>query len=340
MNDVRNDRHAEIFPATPARRGRRPVGGAVLAAAALAVALGLPAGAQAKVRHHRHAVRHAVATVDGPLALRSRAALVVDTTAGTVLYQRAEDSVRPIASITKLMTALVVLEAGQPLDEELTIGEEEADATRRSVSRLTVGTRLTRAELLNLALMASENRAAYALARHYPGGLAACMKAMHAKASALGMTQTRFVEPTGLSSDNVSTSADLTKLVRAAAAQPLIKEYSTAPSLVVRVRGRPTEFRNTDRLVHDPTWDLVVQKTGYIEEAGRCLVLQTVVAGREFVIVLLDSVGQATRFADARRIRRWLEHQAATHAVPVHAVTTAPAHGLTATHGVVAGSLN
>lgn len=305
---------------------------AALVVATFAVAL-VPAVAEAGKKHRRAKAQPAsLVTVDG-LALNSRAALVVDGDAGTVLYRRSADAVRPIASITKLMTALVVTDAGQPLDAAITITEEDADATAKSTSRLPVGTTLTRGELLQLALMASENRAAYALCRSYPGGFAQCIAAMRHKAAELGMTQTQFLEPTGLSSNNVSTTEDLTKLVRAAAKVPLIQEYSTAPSLVVRVRGRPTEFRNTDRLVHDPSWDLVVQKTGYIQEAGRCLVLQTVVAGRTFVIVLLDAAGQASRIADARRVRRWLEQHVATAGPSTQASTTigAIAEG---THGV------
>jgi D-alanyl-D-alanine endopeptidase (penicillin-binding protein 7) len=214
--------------------------------------------------------------------------------------------VLPIASITKLMTALVVVEAGQPLDAEITITMEDADGTAKSTSRLPVGTTLTRAELLQLALMASENRAAYALCRNYPGGYPHCIAAMRYKAVTLGMTRTSFLEPTGLSSNNVSTSEDLTRLVRAAAAVPLIQKYSTAPSLVVPVRGRLVEFRNTDRLVLDPEFGVRVSKTGFINEAGRCLVLQVELSGRPFVIVLLNARGPAARTADARTLRRWL----------------------------------
>jgi D-alanyl-D-alanine endopeptidase (penicillin-binding protein 7) len=293
--------------------------------ALVACAATLPAAADARTRHHH--VRPAVERV-GELSLNSRAAVVVDSDADRMLYGRAEHDVRPIASITKLMTAIVVLEAGQPLDAQIAITTEEADATARSTSRLPVGTTLTRDELLHLALMASENRAAYALARNYPGGYAACIAAMRRKAAELGMTSTQFLEPTGLSSNNVSTSADLARLVRAAAAFPLIQEYSTSPSLIVQVRNRRMEFRNTDRLVHDPGWDLVVQKTGYISEAGRCLVLQTVVAGRTFVIVLLDAAGQAARIADAKRVRRWLEHHLAS----------LPAQASTVTDGIVRAS--
>jgi serine-type D-Ala-D-Ala endopeptidase (penicillin-binding protein 7) len=245
-------------------------------------------------------------SINGGPKLYSRAALVFDPAAEEILYGRRSDAVLPIASITKLMTALVVVEAGQPLDAEITITMEDADATAKSTSRLPVGTALTRAELLQLALMASENRAAYSLCRSYPGGYAQCIGAMRRKAAALGMTHTQFLEPTGLSSNNVSTSEDLSRLVRAAAAVPLIQKYSTAPSLVVPVRGHLVEFRNTDRLVLDPDFGVRVSKTGFINEAGRCLVLQVELSGRPFVIVLLNAHGPAARTADARALRRWI----------------------------------
>jgi serine-type D-Ala-D-Ala endopeptidase (penicillin-binding protein 7) len=243
---------------------------------------------------------------DGP-RLYSRAAVVFDPAVGRVIYDRRSDAVLPIASITKLMTALVVVEAGQPLYDEVTITREEAEATSRSTSRLPVGASLTRAELLQLALMSSENRAAYALCRSYPGGYGQCIAAMRRKAAELGMVNTRFTEPTGLSSENVSSPQDLAKLVRAAGRVPLIQEYSTAPSLIVPLRGAPVEFRNTDRLVLDPSFGVRVSKTGFINEAGRCLVLQVELASRPFVIVLLNAEGPAARTADARALRRWLE---------------------------------
>lgn len=238
--------------------------------------------------------------------LKSRAAVVIDARTNEVLYRRGTDTPRPIASITKLMTALVVREAKQPLDEVLTIGPEDVRATKKSTSRLPVGTRLTRAEFLQLALMASDNRAANVLGRNYPGGRAAFVNAMRREAHRLGMTQTRFVEPTGLSSDNVSTTTDLARLVRAASHDPLIRRMSTSPELTVSVRGRAMAFRNTDLLVRDPSWDISVSKTGYIQEAGRCLVLEAMLDGRPVVMVLLDSPGTSSRFADARRVRRWL----------------------------------
>ena len=246
----------------------------------------------------------------GTPALRSNSVYVFDETNSAVLLSRQSDVAMPIASITKLMTALVVLEAGQPLDEQLEVSADDGGA-RSGVSRLRTGTALSRADLLHLALMSSENRAAHALGRSYPGGLPACVQAMNAKAQALGMKSTRFVEPTGLSSDNVASSADLAKLVQAAAESPMIQQYSTDKSYTVAVRSHLVEFRNTDSLVHNPAWNIIVQKTGYIAQAGRCLVMKAVFEGRSVVIVLLDSSGRRTRFADATRIRKWMESRLA-----------------------------
>ena len=250
----------------------------------------------------------------GMPALRSNAVYVLDETNAAVVLSRQSDVAMPIASITKLMTALVVLDAGQPLDELIEITADDRGGTKSTVSRLEVGASLTRADLLHLALMASENRAAHALGRSYPGGLPACVEAMNAKARALGMKSTHFVEPTGLSSDNVASSEDLAKLVLAAAQSPTIQEYSTDKSYTVPVRRHQVEFRNTDSLVRNPTWNIIVQKTGYIAEAGRCLVMKAIFEGRSVVIVLLDSAGKYTRVADARRIRKWLESHLAAEA--------------------------
>ncbi len=240
-------------------------------------------------------------------SLRSSAALVVDEGDSQVLLAKHPDVASPIASITKLMTALVVLDARQPMDELLTIAPADADLGKGSVSRLAVGTTLTRADLMHLALMSSENRAAHALGANYPGGLPAFVAAMNAKAASLGMTSSHFVDPTGLSSLNVASPADLSKLVRAASDNPTIRAYSTDKHYAVRVHRRMVEFRNTDRLVANPTWNIIVQKTGYITEAGRCLVMEAVIEGRSIVIVLLDSFGKYTRLADATRIKRWME---------------------------------
>jgi len=240
-------------------------------------------------------------------ALQSHAFYVVNETDASVVLSRHADIAKPIASITKLMTTLVVLEAKQPMDEVLEIAAEDAIGAKTVTSRLQIGTRLTRADLMHLALMSSENRAAHALARHYPGGLAACIREMNAKAKALGMTSAHFEDPTGLSSENVASSEDLVKLVQAASENKKIHEYSTDEHYTVKVGRHDVEFRNTDALVHNPSWNIVIQKTGYIAEAGRCLVMKTVFAGKSFVIVLLDSTGKYTRVADAKRIRKWLE---------------------------------
>lgn len=245
--------------------------------------------------------------------VRSSAALVVDASDSSVLFAQRDDAAVPIASITKLMTALVVIEARQPLDEIITITGADRDTERGSSSRLGVGTRLSRGELLHLALMSSENRAAHALGRNYPGGLAAFVTAMNARAKSLGMTRSRFADPTGLSSRNVASARDLVKLVKAVSAEPLIRRYSTDERHTVVAGKRPLEFHNTNTLVARPDWDIAVQKTGYTIAAGQCLVMHTVIQGRSVVIVLLNSFGKYTRVADARRIRKWLE--AARHSV-------------------------
>jgi D-alanyl-D-alanine endopeptidase (penicillin-binding protein 7) len=240
-------------------------------------------------------------------ALRSTGVLVIDESDSSVLFSKHADVASPIASITKLMTSLVVLEANQPMDEEITITKADVDTGHGGVSRLAVGATLTRADLMHLALMSSENRAAHALGNNYPGGQSALVAAMNAKAQALGMTSAHFVEPTGLSSQNVASPADLSRLVVAASQNPTIRAYSTDRSYSVRVRRQVVNYRNTDRLVANPAWNIVVQKTGYIAEAGRCLVLEAIIDGRSVVIVLLDSLGKYTRLADATRIKRWME---------------------------------
>ena len=239
--------------------------------------------------------------------LKSSSVLVIDQTDSTVLYSRHPDVPAPIASITKLMTALVVLDAKQPLDEPIQITEADRDFPKGGFSRLAVGTTLTRGDLMHLALMASENRAAHALGNNYPGGMPAMVVAMNAKAAALGMTSAHFVDPTGLSSQNVASPEDLSKLVMAAARNPNIREYSTDRRYAVKVRRHMVEFHNTDNLVANPTWNIIVQKTGYITEAGKCLVMAAVIEGRSVVIVLLDSFGKYTRVADAKRIKTWME---------------------------------
>ena len=242
--------------------------------------------------------------------LKSSSVLIFDQTDSSVLFAKNPDVAHPIASITKLMTVLVVLDAKQPLDEEIQICDDDRDLPKESVSRLAVGTTLTRGDLMHLALMASENRAAHSLGSHYPGGMRAMVAAMNAKAARLGMTNAHFVEPTGLSSENVASPEDLTKLVIAASKNPLIREYSTDKSYAVKVHRRMVEFHNTDNLVANPTWNIVVQKTGYIAEAGKCLVMNAVIEGRSVIIVLLDSFGKYTRVADAKRVKSWMETNA------------------------------
>jgi D-alanyl-D-alanine endopeptidase (penicillin-binding protein 7) len=239
-------------------------------------------------------------------SLRSASVLVVDPTNSSVLLSKNAGVAAPIASITKLMTALVVLEAGQSLDEPIEVTAADQAIGKGGPSRLSVGTMLTRGDMMHLALMSSENRAAHALGSNYPGGISAIVEAMNAKAAALGMTSAHFVEPTGLSSENVASPEDLAKLVVAASQNPTIRNFSTDPSYAVRVHRHIVEFRNTDKLVSNKTWNIIVQKTGYIAEAGRCLVMEAVIEGRSVVIVLLDSLGKYTRLADATRVKNWL----------------------------------
>ena len=243
---------------------------------------------------------------DDPLDLRSSVALVLDQETNEVLFSKNPGAILPIASLTKLMTALVVAETGQPLDEILTITQDDIDTEKGSRSRLAVGTQLSRGEALHLALMSSENRAANALGRHYPGGLPAFVSAMNAKAQLLGMANTDFVEPTGLSSRNRSSAQDLAVLVKATYQHQLLRELSTSTGYQVEVANRSVAFRNTNGLVLNPEWQIGLQKTGYISEAGRCLVMQAQMAGRQLIMVLLDSAGRYSRLGDAERIRRWV----------------------------------
>jgi len=242
------------------------------------------------------------------LKLQSSSALVLDQQSGEVLYGKNAQAVVPIASITKLMTAMVVLDANLDSGEKILITQDDVDWLRGSHSRLRVGAQLSRDELLRLALMSSENRAASALGRSYPGGMEAFVHAMNLKAQMLGMNGSRFADATGLSSTNVSTAEDLATLVRAAHRYPNIREYSTSTAYEVSLGGRrPVAFRNTNRLVGSGAWDIGLSKTGYISEAGRCLVMQATLAGRAVIIVLLDSWGKYSRIGDANRIRKWLE---------------------------------
>jgi serine-type D-Ala-D-Ala endopeptidase (penicillin-binding protein 7) len=243
----------------------------------------------------------------GKLDVRSSSVVVMDAVDSAVLYSKHPQRVLPIASITKLMTALVVLDARQPLDELIELTMADARLEKSSASRLAVGSQISRGDLLHLALMSSENRAAHAVARAYPGGLQECIRAMNAKARALGMKTARFTDPTGLSSGNVSSAADLVKLVAAAAADATIRTFSTEQSHTVAMGEQLLEFRNTNTLVSKEDWDIMVQKTGYTNDAGQCLVMKTVIRERPVLIVLLNSFGKYTRVADARRIRKWME---------------------------------
>lgn len=245
------------------------------------------------------------ATPDG-LDLKSSVALVLDQDTNEVLFSKNSQAVLPIASLTKLMTAVVVAEAKLNMAEPLTVTEDDIDTEKFSRSRLTVGTQLTREEMLHLALMSSENRAAHALGRSYPGGLTAFVAAMNRKAQELGMADTRYVEPTGLSSNNQSSAKDLATLVKAAHQHQIIREMSTSPEYHVEVGSRQVQFYTTNRLVLNPSWEIGLQKTGYISEAGRCLVMQARLAGRKLIMVFLDSAGKYSRLGDAERVRRWL----------------------------------
>jgi len=242
------------------------------------------------------------------LKLRSNIALIFDEQSQLPIYVKNSRSVAPIASITKLMTAMVVLDAMLPLDEEVSVETADLDRLKGTRSRLQVGMTFTRNELLKLALMASENRAASALARSYPGGKQALVAAMNAKASVLGMENTRFLDPTGLNTGNVSTAQDLVKMVSAARNYPLIHRYTTSASHSVDgFGGREMRFSNTNPLVRNVSWDIGVSKTGYISEAGLCLVMEATIDQRPVIIVLLDSWGKHTRVGDANRIKRWIE---------------------------------
>jgi serine-type D-Ala-D-Ala endopeptidase (penicillin-binding protein 7) len=241
------------------------------------------------------------------LDLRSSVALVIDQDTQQVLLSKNDSAVLPIASITKLMTGLIISEAKLPMDEMLTITQDDVDTEKGSSSRLRVGTTLSRGELMHLALMSSENRAAHALGRTYPGGLSAFVEAMNARARLLGMNDTKYVEPTGLSSANQSSAQDLARLVGFASNDPLLSELSTSPSYQVAIGKRTLAFHNTNRLVKHPEWDIGLQKTGYISEAGQCLVMQAKVAGRKLIMVFLDSAGKLSRIGDAERVRKWVE---------------------------------
>ncbi|MDH1700403.1 D-alanyl-D-alanine endopeptidase [Comamonas terrigena] len=295
-----------------ARSAKAPVrAAAATAAVATAAAVARPSFGQIAGLH----------MVNDPLDLKSSVALVMDQDTKEVLLSKNDHAVLPIASLTKLMTGLLISEAKLPMDEQITITQDDVDTEKHSSSRLRVGTTLTRGEMMHLALMSSENRAAHALGRSYPGGLQAFVRQMNAKAKLLGMNDTRYIEPTGLSSSNQSSAHDLAVLVNVAHADPLLRELSTSPGFEVAVGNRMMQFNNTNRLVKSDNWDIGLQKTGYISEAGRCLVMQAKVSGRKLIMVFLDSAGRFSRLGDAERVRSWVESMD-----PHAARTTTAAH--------------
>ncbi|MFQ1759577.1 D-alanyl-D-alanine endopeptidase [Aeromonas veronii] len=243
------------------------------------------------------------------LEVRSSSALVVDVKTGKTLYQKNSTKVRPIASLTKLMTALVVLDAKQNLNQTITVDKNDLDRVKHTHSRIRMGTKVTRRDALHLALMSSENRMASALARHYPGGRSAFVRAMNNKARQLGMRNTHFYDSTGLSTRNVSTAQDLGKLAAAAYRQPLIRQFTQDENREMRFSAPAYSlmFNNTNPLVKNPDWDVRLSKTGFTDEAGRCLVMRAKPDSRELAIVLLNSVGKRTPIGDANRIRKWLK---------------------------------
>ncbi len=253
----------------------------------------------------------------GPLELSSTKALVINQTTGEVIYSKNPKLLTPIASVTKLMTAMITLDAELPMNEIVYIGEDDIDYLKGTSSRLSVGTPLTRAELLQLALMSSENRAASALAHNYPGGYDAFIRAMNRKAASIGMRATQFYDATGLDSNNVSTAEDLVKMVNAAYKYDAIRQATTSASQEINLLDReyPVNFVNTNALVRGGEWNIGLSKTGFISEAGRCLVMQAEVASQPLIIVLLDSAGKLSRIGDANRIRKWMEYNNTNHEV-------------------------
>ena len=289
------------------RLARAGAGAAVAAASAVAAE-------PARLSYGQMAGLH---SVSDPLDLQSSVAYVIDQDTHEVLLSKNDQAVLPIASLTKLMTGLLISQARLPMDEMITITQDDVDTEKHSSSRLRVGTTLTRAEMMHLALMSSENRAAHALGRTYPGGLAQFVQLMNGKAQQLGMRDTRYVEPTGLSSSNQSSARDLARLVAVAHSDPLMREYSTSHGYEVAVGRRTLQFNNTNRLVKSDNWDIGLQKTGYISEAGRCLVMQAQVSGRKLIMVFLDSAGRFSRLADAERVRHWVEGMGAAASTTV-----------------------
>jgi D-alanyl-D-alanine endopeptidase (penicillin-binding protein 7) len=276
---------------------------AIIASASLALIVGWSSAAAAAAP----AKSRPGAKVEAGPGVKSLSALIVDGNTGQVIYERDTKMVTPIASVTKLMTALVVLDALQPLDEVITLTSDDKWKGKGAFSRIPIGAKISRGDLMRLALMASENRAARTLARNYPGGIPEFVKTMNIKAKALGMTQTQFDDPSGLSSNNVSSARDLVKLVNAVSRQSIIRDYSTLPSYEVRAGKSMLGFRNTNLLIGRDDWDIVVQKTGFTQDAGECLVMQAMIDERPVTMVFLNSFGKLTRTADARRVRKWMQ---------------------------------
>jgi D-alanyl-D-alanine endopeptidase (penicillin-binding protein 7) len=258
------------------------------------------------------------------LGLHSSVALVVDQETQEVLYRKNDNAVLPIASLTKLMTGLVIAEANLPMDERIRITQADVDTEKGSSSRLAVGTELSRGELMHLSLMSSENRAAHALGRTFPGGMDLFVSRMNQRARALGMKDTRYVEPTGLSSQNQSSANDLAVLATKAYDEPILRELSTSHGREVSVGRKTLQYNNTNGLVKNPQWDIGLQKTGYISEAGRCLVMQAQVSGRKLIMVFLDSAGKFSRMGDAERVRKWLEQKSSMDNRSLESVTQMP----------------
>lgn len=305
---------AKASPRPQSSKARRA---AVIAAKSAAVAGGGLAAASAVSAVERKPDNRtdAAAGVDEPPKLSANAVFVMDQNSREVLVSKNDKAVMPIASLTKLMTGLLVADAKLPLDEEITITEDDLDIYKGTGSRLSVGTRLTRGEAMHLALMSSENRAAHALGRTYPGGMLNFVRLMNAKAAELGMRDTRYVEPTGLSVENRSSARDLALLVAAAYQRPLLREFSTSQGYAVESGRRVLQYHNSNRLTADPKWDIGLQKTGYISEAGRCMVMSAKLAGRQVIMVFLDAADKSARIGDAQRVRRYVESVVSADAI-------------------------
>jgi D-alanyl-D-alanine endopeptidase (penicillin-binding protein 7) len=284
---------------------------AVLAVFALSIGFAQAAGSAHKKKPQVDEYNRPQAAHPEKVFLRSSSVLVQDAESGETILSKNAEAIMPIASITKLMTAMVVLDRGLDLDARVVISTEDMDQLKGTHSRLRPGASLSRDELLLIALMASENRAAAALARTYPGGTPAFVAAMNAKARAIGMNDSHFEDATGLTSANVSTAPDLARLVKAAHEYPVIRDYSTRDQGQVSALGQTLQYRNTNGLVRGHIWEIALQKTGFINEAGRCLVMHVRLASKDMVMILLDSWGKNSRIGDAQRIKKWLETSAA-----------------------------